>query len=299
VKTYFLFRHAALAALLILWGIAPATAGEDIPAWAHEQLLAPWYAAYNEEDAEGIADLYTADANVGSAIGRSAIIASFEAEWADANRSCSGGFDGFRLVGDLATGWGHDVCIVTPKAGGESKTVNSRWLAVYEHQADGSWLTSRDIGQLTSYMDGFLPAIGHWSVDEEHRATSDAPLVKATSEWDIKFMPGDHFVDTSGSRTFSSGEVISWIEVWGVDPRNNKSFQHFVDTSGSFGSGTFEWVDTSWRSTVEVVSGDGTEMTISCTLNYSDGYSAFDGTCSGYQNGESWIPYTGKGKRTD
>ena len=140
---------AFLAAFLVLFGGTAVASADDIPAWASEQLLAPWYDAFNAQDAEHLADLYTPDARVGSGSGRSEIIASFESQWADANISCSGAYDGFQIVGGLATGWGHDTCTQTPKSGGDSKTVHSRWLAVYERQTDGSWLCSRDIGEDT------------------------------------------------------------------------------------------------------------------------------------------------------
>jgi ketosteroid isomerase-like protein len=136
-----------LVTYILLIGITtPASAG-DIPAWAQEQLLTPWYAAYNAEDANGLADLYTSDARTGTANGRSEIIANFESDWAENDSSCSGVYDGFQIVGDLATGWGHDTCIETPKSGGESQTEHIRWLAVYERQADGTWLCSREIGE--------------------------------------------------------------------------------------------------------------------------------------------------------
>jgi len=105
----------------------PASAG-DVPAWAQERLLA-WYAAYNAEDAKGLADLYTSDARAMTVSGRSEIIAAFESQWAEHDISCSGDYDGFQIVWDLATGWGHDNCIKTPKSGGESNTGHIRWLA--------------------------------------------------------------------------------------------------------------------------------------------------------------------------
>ena len=139
----------SLMACLILIAITGVSSADDVPTWATEQLLAPWYDALNAQDAERLADTYTPDARVGKSSGRSEIIASFESTWADTNISCSGAYDGFQIVGWLATGWGHDTCTETPKSGGESKVVHSRWLAVYERQPDGSWLCSRDIGENT------------------------------------------------------------------------------------------------------------------------------------------------------
>ena len=134
---------------ILIVAITPIAAANDIPDWATEKLLAPWYAAFNAQDAEALADMYTSDAQVGDAQGRGEIIANFKADWADTDISCSGVYDGFQIVGKLATGWGYDTCTQSPKSGGESKTVKYRWLAVYERQDDDSWLCSRDTGVQT------------------------------------------------------------------------------------------------------------------------------------------------------
>ncbi len=116
------------------------------PDWAQES-LASWYEAFNARDAHGLADLYTADARVGPAQGRAAIIALFENDWEESDESCSGGYDDFVVVGSIAAGWGRDTCIVTPTDGGPTTTVRSNWLAMYERQADESWLCIRDYGE--------------------------------------------------------------------------------------------------------------------------------------------------------
>lgn len=117
------------------------------PEWA-QTLLAGWYEDFNARDAAALASrYYTPDAKVGDARGRDAIIARFEAGWEDTNSVCSGSFSDFRVVGTVATGWGVDTCIETPADGGESRTVYSRWIGVYEQQPDGSWLATRDIGE--------------------------------------------------------------------------------------------------------------------------------------------------------
>jgi len=117
------------------------------PEWAQE-LLAGWYEDFNARNADALVSrYYTPDAKVGEAQGRAAIIARFEADWRESNPRCSGEFSGFQVVGTVATGWGVDTCVVTPAEGGESRTVYSRWIGVYEQQPDGSWLATRDIGQ--------------------------------------------------------------------------------------------------------------------------------------------------------
>lgn len=116
------------------------------PDWARES-LARWYATFNARDAQGVADLYTADARVGDARGRAAIIRRFQSEWAETRASCSGDYDEFVVVGSIAAGRGRDLCTVTPAEGGAATKVHSRWLAMYERQPDGSWLCIRDYGE--------------------------------------------------------------------------------------------------------------------------------------------------------
>jgi uncharacterized protein (TIGR02246 family) len=118
------------------------------PDWAQES-LARWYETFNARNAEGLADLYTADARVGDARGRAAIVRQFRSEWAESSASCSGDYDDFVVVGSIAAGRGRDICTVTPADGGPATTVHSRWLATYERQTDGRWLCIRDYGEPT------------------------------------------------------------------------------------------------------------------------------------------------------
>ncbi len=110
------------------------------PDWAVKS-LSDWYAAYNARDASTIATLYARNARVGGAQGRNAIIANFRAGWAETADTCSGAYDGFEIVDDIAAGWGRDVCTLA------GATTLSRWLTFHERQPDGSWLMIRDRGQ--------------------------------------------------------------------------------------------------------------------------------------------------------
>jgi uncharacterized protein (TIGR02246 family) len=117
------------------------------PDWAVEQLT-QWYDAFNARDARRLSRLYSTNAKVTDAQGRAALMARWEAEWAESeSQSCSGGYDGFQMVGSIAAGWGRDTCEITPLGGGAVTVERSRWLAVLEPQADGSWLLIRDFGE--------------------------------------------------------------------------------------------------------------------------------------------------------
>lgn len=111
--------------------------------WAVE-LLATWHARRNAHDAPGLASLYTTDAVVGDARGRPAIAAMFASGWGPDDMRCTGTYDGFRAIKNVAIGWGVDTC-TTPGADGAPDTVKrSNWLCFFEQQDDGRWLISRD-----------------------------------------------------------------------------------------------------------------------------------------------------------
>ncbi len=119
------------------------------PEWARTALRA-FYEAYNAEDAAGLAAQFTEDGRVGDlengAKGRAAIQTYFEAEFAENDVTCNGEHSEFMQVGSAAVGWGVDVCERVGE-GGETITSYVNWLSQYEQQADGSWLTARDIGE--------------------------------------------------------------------------------------------------------------------------------------------------------
>ena len=131
--------------LLALVLLSPSVAqSQAAPKWAAD-LLKTWYDRYNAADAAGVAALYTQDAVFTKFKGRAALEKDLAAQFAENKTTCSGGFDAFQEIAGSAVGWGHDSCTVTPRAGGATRTLRSRWLAVYERQADGSWLTVRDV----------------------------------------------------------------------------------------------------------------------------------------------------------
>lgn len=124
-------------------GMAPDGGAPD---WAQE-MLERWYEAYNGRNAQGLADLYTADAKVGGVQGRAAIIRRYVEGWAENDESCSGAYDGWMMVGEVATGWGRDTCVTTSEDGVETVSARSNWIVVMEAQPDGTWLMIRDFGE--------------------------------------------------------------------------------------------------------------------------------------------------------
>ncbi len=131
----------AFAAFL---GAQPAGA-EDIPKWAQE-VNEKWYAASEAGDAEAMGRTYTVDAVLQTpdqtARGRKEIDQLHAANFAKARSTCTWKIDHVDQLEKVAAVQGHDSCVETPKAGGTPQTVKTRWMAVYERQQDGSWLTS-------------------------------------------------------------------------------------------------------------------------------------------------------------
>lgn len=123
-----------------------ATPHGGAPDWARVN-LARWYETFNARDVQALVGLYSVDARVGEAQGRSAVMKDFQDGWAEENATCSGGFDDFFVVGTIAAGRGRDVCTIDPPGGGGPDTVRSNWLAIFEQQSDGSWLIIRDYGE--------------------------------------------------------------------------------------------------------------------------------------------------------
>lgn len=285
---------AAVVAILFL--SLPAYA-DDVPDWAYDAILGPWYEAYNAADAAAIASQYTQDAVTGNGSGRSGIEAGLRSTWAKEDMQCHGDFDGFRQIGDRAVGWGLDTCTATARSDGATRTIRTEWLAFYERQADGSWQASRDFGEEVKYLEGFMPAQGIWVVEEQQRPAPDSDWIGANSEWGITPTHDNRFVDTSGSRTFEGGETITWTEVWGVNPSSHEPFFGFVDSSGATGQGTYKWVGNSWITETGIAMADGGQMSMYCSLAFNEDYSGFDGTCTSSANGRTWQSYKGSGTK--
>ena len=113
---------------------------QTAPKWAQDHLSA-WYAAYNSGNAEEVTSLYASSAVIlppdeEELKGSDAIRASLSAEFQDTTHECIGDYDGFQVMGDLATAWGHDTCTLTAKSGGATEERKSRWLSVFHRHGE-------------------------------------------------------------------------------------------------------------------------------------------------------------------
>jgi ketosteroid isomerase-like protein len=113
-----------------------------VPEWA-TKFLSAWYYSYNRGDATGVAALFSENARLAATEGRAAIQKTLAAEFEKTPRRCEGDFDGFKILRDLAVGWGHETCVTTRNAGKADRT-KEQWLLVFEMTAPGQWLLTRE-----------------------------------------------------------------------------------------------------------------------------------------------------------
>jgi uncharacterized protein (TIGR02246 family) len=114
-----------------------------IPRWA-ASFLDAWYVSYNAGDAHAVAELFTPDATFGADSGRAAIEASLAADFRATRYHCVGQYDRVRALGALAVAWGHESCTEATAGSTAIRRTKERWLVVFERQADGRWLLSRE-----------------------------------------------------------------------------------------------------------------------------------------------------------
>lgn len=142
-----------LGAVLIVFAVTgvPATRtlaqAQGTPAWATDYTTR-YYAAFNSGDTAAIAKLYAPDAVLllqdQTFRGKPAIEAFHKGNFAKARFDCTWTIRGAIAIGRLATVWGDDRCVDTPKSGGRPVNWSGRWITVYEQQRDGSRLIVRD-----------------------------------------------------------------------------------------------------------------------------------------------------------
>jgi ketosteroid isomerase-like protein len=115
-----------------------------VPDWA-TSFLSAWYHSFNGQDASGVAALFSENARLGETTGRAEIQKTLAAEFEKTQRQCQGDFDGFKVLGDLAVGWGHETCV--ERNVGKAIRTKERWLLVFEMTAPGQWLLTRETYQ--------------------------------------------------------------------------------------------------------------------------------------------------------
>jgi ketosteroid isomerase-like protein len=127
---------------------APSLAS-GVPEWA-TTFLSAWYYSFNRGDASGVAALFSENARLGETNGRAEIQKTLAAEFEKTQRRCHGDFDGFKVLGNLAVGWGHETCVETTRNAGKAAPTKERWLLVFEMAAPGQWLLTRETYQATN-----------------------------------------------------------------------------------------------------------------------------------------------------
>jgi ketosteroid isomerase-like protein len=132
--------------------LIPVSAGPSlaprVPEWAVE-FLSAWYYSFNRGDASGVAALFSQNARLEETEGRAEIQKRLAAEFEKTQRQCQGDFDGFKVLGDLAVGWGHETCVEETRNAGKTDRTKERWLLVFERAAPGQWLLTRETYEAT------------------------------------------------------------------------------------------------------------------------------------------------------
>ena len=136
-----------LGSSLIPVSAAPPLA-PHVPEWA-SKFLSAWYYSFNRGDASGVAALFSENARLGETEGRAEIQKRLAAEFEKTQRQCQGDFDGFKVLGDLAVGWGHESCDEKTRNAGKVARTKEQWLLVFEMAAPGQWLLTRETYEAT------------------------------------------------------------------------------------------------------------------------------------------------------
>jgi len=136
--------RVCLLAVVLAFSAPPCLAQTpDVPDWANS-FLRSWYSSYNRGDAAAVAALFSEDARLLDLKGRASIRKAMADDFAKTKYQCAGGFDGFRLLGDLAVGWGGESCRETSRDNGKATDTKERWLLVFERAGPNEWLLVRE-----------------------------------------------------------------------------------------------------------------------------------------------------------
>ena len=153
-----LWIFAATAAVAVHLACAPAgPPPEALPSDAEaraivDTIIQTWDAAMAAGDVDAAMAVYAPDAirmqpGVPPMVGREAIRVWVQA---GADQHNAEGSNETLEVGVLGPGWifyrGSYSYTLTPKAGGEARTVGGTWLSLVQRQPDGTWKVYRDAG---------------------------------------------------------------------------------------------------------------------------------------------------------
>lgn len=106
--------------------------------------------AFNESDAQGIANHFTEDAilmapGAPAAQGREAVAAYYQSIFDEYEPVLESYYEEVEVSGDMAYGRGEAKVSLTPREGGPTTTSTSKYLNILQRQPDGSWQTTRDV----------------------------------------------------------------------------------------------------------------------------------------------------------
>ena len=133
------------------------------------------------------------------------------------------------------------------------------------------------------------PLIGHWVSEEVRRSSEDEPWEEATLEFDLRFAPGEFFVETPGKMTSPSDDSSSWIQVWGYDPSKKAAFSHWYGSTGAQGHSTYQWHGRNVKLEGTDVMPDGSQLKIRCNWTNAEDYTSLEFVCEQFTSGKWWL----------
>jgi len=106
--------------------------------------------AFNQSDAEGIAQHFTADATLmapgkNAMVGKDSVRAYYQAIFDQYEPVLESHYEEVSVEGDLAYGRGEATVTLTPREGGAPTVSTSKYLNILRRQPNGSWKTTHDI----------------------------------------------------------------------------------------------------------------------------------------------------------
>jgi uncharacterized protein (TIGR02246 family) len=237
--------------VLLAAGAAGALADEMDEANAIRQRIESYVAAYNQQDAGAVADLWSEDAvyvshETGERIqGRAAIAAMFQSLFQSGDASqLSVTVEAIRLITpDVAI---EDGTAEIVSAEGEAQ--NSTYTAVHVKK-DGVWFLDsvRETAtpaepETPSQLDDLAWLIGEW-LDQDENAT-----VRSQWQWanNKSFLTSSFSVSIEGSLELEGTQIIGW------DAANGHIRSWVFDSEGGFGEGVWRRAGNQW--TVETTS---------------------------------------------